>query len=68
METVHKFISHGKHYGNVLVHCMRGVSRSASFVMGHLMMDRELTLLEKRKLCALLRDLLNDRSAVVEAA
>jgi hypothetical protein len=46
METVHKFISHGKHYGNVLVHCMRGVSRSASFVMGHLMMDRELTLLE----------------------
>lgn len=44
LETVHSFISHGKHYGNVLVHCLRGVSRSASFVVGHLMADREMTL------------------------
>ena len=40
---MHSFITHGKHYGNVLVHCLRGVSRSASFVMGHLMLDREMT-------------------------
>eukprot|EP01041_Mallomonas_annulata_P009089 gene9090-18833_t len=37
METAFHFIEQGKHYGAVLVHCHKGVSRSASFVIGYLM-------------------------------
>lgn len=43
LDKVYDFISHGKHYGNILVHCLRGVSRSTSFVMGYLMRDNELS-------------------------
>jgi protein-tyrosine phosphatase len=46
METAYKFIEEGKHYGNVLVHCHKGVSRSASFVIGYLMKKNEFTLEE----------------------
>ncbi len=46
METAFKFIEEGKHYGNVLVHCHKGVSRSASFVLGYLMKKNEMTLEE----------------------
>lgn len=34
MEAVASFIEQSKHYGSVLVHCNKGVSRSASFVIG----------------------------------
>lgn len=43
MDTAFKFIEEGKHYGNVLVHCHSGISRSASFVIGYLMRKNELT-------------------------
>lgn len=46
METAFKFIEESKHYGNVLVHCHKGVSRSAAFVIGYLMKKNELTLEE----------------------
>ena len=35
-EEVVNFISSGLHHGNVLVHCQRGVSRSATAVMFYL--------------------------------
>lgn len=44
MEAAFKFIEEGKHYGNVLVHCHKGISRSASFVLGYLMKKNEMTL------------------------
>ena len=41
-----KFIEQSQHYGKVLVHCHKGISRSASIVMGYLMKTNELTLSE----------------------
>jgi hypothetical protein len=46
MESALRFIEEGKHYGGVLVHCLRGVSRSASFVIGYLMKYNEMTVPE----------------------
>lgn len=46
METVFNFIEHGKHHGQILVHCHKGISRSASFVIGYLMKKNEMTLEE----------------------
>jgi len=43
LETAYNFIEEGKHYGKVLVHCHKGVSRSASFVIGYLMKKNEFT-------------------------
>ena len=39
-ESVLDFISSRLHHGGVLVHCNRGVSRSATFVVAHLMKAR----------------------------
>ena len=44
MNEVFLFIEEGKHYGNVLVHCLKGVSRSVSFVIAYLMKYNEMTL------------------------
>lgn len=44
MTEAYNFIEEGKHYGNVLVHCLKGVSRSASFVIGYLMRKNEFTM------------------------
>jgi len=33
MEDGFRFIEEGKHYGNILVHCHKGVSRSASITV-----------------------------------
>lgn len=46
MEEAIRFIGEGKHYGSVLVHCHRGISRSASFVIGYLIRHNELTFSE----------------------
>lgn len=43
METAYNFIEHAKHHGNILVHCHKGISRSASFVIGYLMRKNEMT-------------------------
>lgn len=43
MNTAFEFIEHGKHYGSILVHCHKGISRSASFVIGYLMRKNEFT-------------------------
>ena len=40
--SVLDFIASRLHYGGVLVHCNRGVSRSATFVVAHLMKTRAL--------------------------
>jgi protein-tyrosine phosphatase len=44
LPTAIKFIEEGKHYGSVLVHCHKGVSRSVSFVCGYLMRSCGMTL------------------------
>ena len=41
-DAVLDFIASRLHYGGVLVHCNRGVSRSATFVVAHLMKTRAL--------------------------
>ena len=46
MEESYRFIEEGKHYGGVLVHCHKGISRSASFVIGYLMKKNEMSLNE----------------------
>lgn len=44
LDTAFRFIEEGKHYGGVLVHCHKGVSRSASIVLAYLMKYNEMTL------------------------
>jgi protein-tyrosine phosphatase len=46
MDTAFNFIEHAKHHGHILVHCHKGISRSASFVIGYLMRKNEMTLNE----------------------
>ena len=44
MEQSYRFIEEGKHYGGVLVHCHKGVSRSSTFVIGYLMKKNGMSL------------------------
>ena len=44
MDQSFRFIEEGKHYGGVLVHCHKGVSRSSSFVIGYLMKKNAMSL------------------------
>ena len=56
--SVVSFISNALHYGSVLVHCQRGVSRSTTCVMFYLMnkrgmsFDNALKLVKRRRPCA----------------
>lgn len=43
IDTANRFIEEGKHYGGVLVHCHKGISRSASFVICYLMKKNQMT-------------------------
>jgi protein-tyrosine phosphatase len=42
IDTALKFIEESRHYGNILVHCHKGISRSVSIVIGYLMLKNEL--------------------------
>ena len=46
MDQSFRFIEEGKHYGGVLVHCHKGVSRSSTYVIGYLMKKNEMSLQE----------------------
>ena len=46
MDQSFRFIEEGKHYGGVLVHCHKGISRSSTFVIGYLMKKNEMSLEE----------------------
>eukprot|EP01040_Poterioochromonas_malhamensis_P009794 gene9794-10637_t len=43
LDTAYRFIEESRHYGNILVHCHKGISRSVSMVIGYLMRKNELT-------------------------
>lgn len=66
MTTAFNFIEEGKHYGNVLVHCHKGVSRSASFIIGYLMRKNEFTLEEALAHVQSCRPIVQPNSAFLE--
>lgn len=55
METAVRFIDESRHHGNILVHCRKGVSRSATFVIGFLMHNMDLTVEEATTYCKSIR-------------
>jgi protein-tyrosine phosphatase len=55
LEGVVAFIEAGRFHGSVLVHCQKGVSRSASVVVAYLMKHRGLTLNDALKYLRLRR-------------
>lgn len=66
METAYKFIEEGQHYGNVLVHCHKGVSRSASFVIGYLMRKNEFTFDEALAFVQSMRPMVQPNEAFIK--
>lgn len=66
LETAFRFIEEGKHYGNVLVHCHKGISRSSSFVLAYLMKYNEFTYEEALSYVQSLRPEVQPNSAFVE--
>ncbi len=66
MDAAFRFIEEGRHYGNVLVHCHKGVSRSASFVIGYLMRKNEFTFTEALDFVKMARPIVQPNEAFVE--
>jgi hypothetical protein len=66
METAINFIDHSQHYGNILVHCHKGVSRSISFVIGYLMKKNEMTLEEALSYVKSIRPIANPNETFLE--
>lgn len=66
MKTAYQFIEEGRHYGNVLVHCFKGVSRSASFVIGYLMQKNEFTFEEALSHVQMCRPVVQPNTAFIE--
>jgi len=58
-----RFISNGLHHGSVLVHCQRGVSRSATSVIMFLMRKANMTMNQSLKLCQRRRPIVDPNSA-----
>ena len=50
-----EFIKTGLHYGSVLVHCVQGVSRSATVVVAYVMKERSMDLDTALEFCRLKR-------------
>lgn len=65
-ESAFNFIEHAKHYGNILVHCHKGVSRSATIVIGYLMMNNKMTLSESFNHVKSCRQIVNPNMAFWE--
>mmetsp|Transcript_2422 Transcript_2422/g.4034 ORF Transcript_2422/g.4034 Transcript_2422/m.4034 type:complete len:227 (-) Transcript_2422:1-681(-) len=63
MSAAYNFIEESKHHGNILVHCHKGVSRSASFVIGYLMRKNEFTLDEAVAHVQMCRPVVNPNSS-----
>jgi protein-tyrosine phosphatase len=42
LDMSYKFIEENRHYGNILVHCHKGISRSVSIVIGYMMKKNDL--------------------------
>jgi len=57
------FISNGLHHGSVLVHCQRGVSRSATSVIMFLMRKANMTMNQSLKLCQRRRPIVDPNPA-----
>jgi len=66
LEDVHKFIDEGLEDGSVLVHCMAGVSRSATLVISYVMKRYDLSYTDARSLVYAERNVINPNWGFVE--
>jgi len=65
-EEIVQFISNGLHHGSVLVHCQRGVSRSATSVIMFLMRKANMTMEQSLQLCKRRRPVVDPNSAFMD--
>jgi protein-tyrosine phosphatase len=66
MESAVKFIDESKFHGNILVHCHKGISRSASIVIGYLVKRMEFTFDEALVFCQTIRPIVQPNTAFIE--
>ncbi|EDQ91652.1 uncharacterized protein MONBRDRAFT_14600 [Monosiga brevicollis MX1] len=63
-EVAFEFINQAKQYGrNVLVHCQAGISRSAAFVIGYLMYERNMNLNDAHNYVSVCRSIISPNLA-----